>query len=63
MSLGFPVQTVLCHNPECAERFPLNHGLVGTIRPLDGLPDPFKATCPGCGETHEYRKSEVHELR
>jgi hypothetical protein len=59
MSLGFPVEMVLCRNPTRAQSFPLNQGLVGMIRPLDGLPDQFKATCPGSQETHEYPQSEV----
>jgi hypothetical protein len=59
MSLGCPVQMVLCRNPECAMSFPLNHGLGGTTRPLEGLPDPFEATCPGYGQMHRYPKSGV----
>lgn len=60
MSLGFPVQMLLCRNADCARDFPLTHGLVGTIRPFDQLPDPFEASCPECGETREYSKSDVY---
>ena len=63
MSLGTPVHMLLCHNADCAQHFPLFHGLVGTVRPFDQLPDQFKATCPGCGETSDYNKSEVETLK
>jgi hypothetical protein len=63
MSLGVPVQMLLCHNADCNMSFPVYHGLVGTVRPFDQLPDPFEAKCPGCGETTEYSKSEVREIK
>jgi len=63
MSLGVPVQMLMCHDADCAMSFPLYHGLVGTVRPFDQLPDPFQARCPGCGQTHDYPKSEVETLK
>jgi hypothetical protein len=45
MSLGVPVQMLLCHNADCNMSFPVYHGLVGTVRPFDQLPDPFEARC------------------
>jgi len=40
----------------------LCHAPIDVIRPVDELPDAFKASCARCDNVSEYRKDEIKVL-